>query len=49
LDPHRLHREEIDREHASPMRPREVAPSHPAAGAGESETCFPKPRTHRRG
>jgi hypothetical protein len=48
LQPDRLDREEIDREHAAPMRSHELAPGHPAARAGGSETHCPKPCAHRR-
>jgi hypothetical protein len=47
LQPHRLDREEINREHAAPVRSHELAPSHPAARAGQSEARCPKPIPYR--
>ena len=34
--------------HAAPVRSHELAPGHPAARAGRSETRCPKPGAHRR-
>src|SRR5207237_1376393 len=48
LQPNGLDCEEIDREHASPVRSHELTPCHPTARAGGSETLCPKPRAHRR-
>src|SRR5207244_7328433 len=47
LQPDRLHCEEIDRERAPPMRTPELAPGHPSARAGGSETHGPQPVAHR--
>ena len=43
-----LDREEIDREHTSPVRSQELPPGHPTSRVGRSETRCPKPCAHRR-
>jgi hypothetical protein len=48
LQPNRLDGEEIDGEHASPVRSQELAPGHPTARADRSETRGSKPCAHRR-
>jgi len=48
LQPNSLNGEEIDREPAAPVRPYELAPGHPPACAGWSETRCPKLGADRR-
>src|SRR5262245_50082760 len=48
MQPDRLDGEEIDREQAAPVRSHELAPGHPLARAGWSETRCPKPSADRR-
>jgi hypothetical protein len=48
LQPDRLDGQEVDREHAPSMRPNELLPCHPWAGAGRSKSSCPQPGPDRR-